>query len=536
MERLAASEPAAAEDPIQPIPVYGLEMYLELVKEAANAAVEHGGEEVLLLCDAHTAGRLDLRELRAQARHVSLLGSKPADWDFAGNLSCCQGSSLLADHDHIFLLYSPAFQLTVMGSSTTNGADSIGNFSGCWTMSAACTRRLLNQALQSHPELAPEDLPPQAEAESPLMAVVASRMMARQAHALVTMQRDMAMDKNDLFSVLNILKAISAKRRAHDVLFVFVEQIARVVKADRCSIVRVWGREETAQVLASHEDANINHHEIALAKYPELTECMRARDKVVVLDVRASSIMESVADSLESAQIQSLLVIPIMLFDESSGSLFLRAARGKGSFTLREISFFEIVAEAAANALERAHLFESIQVANERLERLAVTDGLTGLYNHRYCRDRLIEEFQRAMRYRLPLSCMIFDVDNFKHFNDTYGHLLGDMILHEIAERTLSCIRKSDLVARYGGEEFVVVMPQTELAGAVAEGERLRSAIASRGFAGVPQDVQVTVSVGVCSLHHAVMRDADDLMRAADDALYRAKRTGKNKVCFNEPE
>lgn len=532
LQRLVQTEPAD-NAPLEAVPVYGLDMYLGLVHEAAAAALEYGGEDLLLLCDAHTAGQSRLEKLRDRAKHVVVLGEKLDAWDGLANLTLCGEHRAFQEHDHIFLLQSTTLHLALLGSSTTNGADSISNFTGCWTVSAPCTRHVVSQVLHGHVELKRE-LPEHHRPD--LMLTVATRMMARQAEALVTMQRDMALDRNDLFSVLNILKAISAKRRAHDVLFVFVEQIARVVKADRCSIVRVWGREQTAQVLASHEDASIDHHDIELNKYPELLECLRSREKVVISNVRTSDIMKSVAESLESAQIHSLLVIPIMLFDESAGSLFLRAARAKGSFTLREISFFEIVAEAAANALERAQLFESIQVANERLERLAVTDGLTGLYNHRYCRDRMIEEFQRAMRYRLPLSCMIFDVDNFKSFNDTYGHLLGDMILHEIAERTQACIRKSDLVARYGGEEFVVVMPQTDLAGAVAEGERLRSAIASRGFTGVPQGAQVTVSVGVSSLDHARMRDADDLMRSADEALYRAKRTGKNKVCFNEPE
>src|SRR5690606_13807358 len=117
----------------------------------------------------------------------------------------------------------------------------------------------------------------------------------------------------------------------------------------------------------------------------------------------------------------------------------------------REISFFEIVAEAAANALERAQLFESIQVANERLEQLAITDGLTGLYNHRHFRDRLESEFQRALRYKLPLSLLLFDVDDFKQLNDTFGHLQGDHILRELAQRTLTSVRHSDFVSRYGG-------------------------------------------------------------------------------------
>jgi diguanylate cyclase (GGDEF)-like protein len=289
-------------------------------------------------------------------------------------------------------------------------------------------------------------------------------------------------------------------------------------------------------VLASHEDASIRDRSIDLDKYPEINRALSNKGKVLIEDVLTDALTSPFAESLRQSGLQALAVIPIVLFDDNVGSLLLRAARKGGPFNGREISFFEIVAEAASNALERAHLLESIQLANQRLERLATIDGLTGVYNHRYFRERLRGEIERAIRYQLPLSCILMDIDDFKQLNDTYGHLLGDSVLHELAQLTLGKTRKSDLLARYGGEEFAVVMPQTDLEGARIEAERLREAIAAHTFQGVPPERKITLSVGVAELGRETMVTADDLLHAADHSLYEAKRSGKNRVAVFHPE
>jgi diguanylate cyclase (GGDEF)-like protein len=299
---------------------------------------------------------------------------------------------------------------------------------------------------------------------------------------------------------------------------------------DRCSVVRVWGGEDRGYVRASHEDESVSDLAIDLRKYPEIMRAMEVRGKVVFNDVLHEPLLRPFHEDLRRAKIRSLMVIPIVLFDQNIGSLFLRAARTNSGFTLREVSFCEIVAEAAANALERATLFEGIQKANERLEHLAVTDGLTGAYNHRHFRERLDDEFQRAKRYNLPLCVMILDIDNFKRVNDTFGHLQGDSVLREVAARTQQSMRKSDIVARYGGEEFVVIMPQTGPAQSNPQAERLLHEISDRPFSGMPPGNSVTVSVGVAGLVHDSMNDCEDLIRVADAALYKAKHDGKNRV------
>lgn len=168
---------------------------------------------------------------------------------------------------------------------------------------------------------------------------------------------------------------------------------------------------------------------------------------------------------------------------------------------------------------------------NKRLEILSITDGLTGLYNHRYFYDRLKDEMERASRYNRPLSLILLDIDYFKHYNDTHGHMAGDMILREVAKCLISGVRDVDIVARYGGEEFAVIVPEVDCAGATILAERIREIVASKPF---PQketqpNGNLTISCGVASFAEASDK-IETLIKSADDALYRAKETGRNRV------
>jgi len=176
-----------------------------------------------------------------------------------------------------------------------------------------------------------------------------------------------------------------------------------------------------------------------------------------------------------------------------------------------------------------------VAVENSRLykltKRLAITDELTSLFNYRHLQHRLDEEMGRARRYGKHLSLLMIDVDDFKHFNDSHGHLAGDTALAELAAVLRQSVRGVDLVARYGGEEFSAVLPETDAAGAYSVAEKIREAIALHAF--VDSDgvrcCQLTVSIGLATYpSHA--SDKESLLREADDALYAAKNGGKNRV------
>jgi diguanylate cyclase (GGDEF)-like protein len=168
--------------------------------------------------------------------------------------------------------------------------------------------------------------------------------------------------------------------------------------------------------------------------------------------------------------------------------------------------------------------------SNRRLELLSVTDGLTKLHNHRYFQDELIRAFEEATRYQRPLSMAMVDIDFFKKVNDTYGHAVGDEVLKAVSNLFRESVRATDLVARYGGEEFAVMMPETELEDACTFAEKIRALIESTPVDTQSGPLKVTVSVGVANVPHSAVRHPKELVVAADRALYRSKRGGRNQV------
>jgi diguanylate cyclase (GGDEF)-like protein len=159
---------------------------------------------------------------------------------------------------------------------------------------------------------------------------------------------------------------------------------------------------------------------------------------------------------------------------------------------------------------------------------MAVTDELTGLHNYRFLQQHIKEEVARARRYSGFVSLLMIDADDFKAFNDSYGHVAGDKVLAELGQVLTDNVRTVDLVARYGGEEFSVLLPETDMMGAFAVAEKLRDAVCTRSFQ-EPYDRHLSVSIGLASYPtHGI--DAESVLRAADDALYGAKNSGKNQV------
>lgn len=184
----------------------------------------------------------------------------------------------------------------------------------------------------------------------------------------------------------------------------------------------------------------------------------------------------------------------------------------------------QAVASELVVAIENSQLYKLTK-------RLAITDELTGLHNYRSLQQRLDDEVERAKRYRKDLSLLMLDVDDFKGFNDSQGHVAGDAALAEFAEVLVSVVREVDIVARYGGEEFSVVLPETDAAGAFVVAEKIREAIALHPFkdkAGDPT-CSITCSIGLATYpSHA--KGKETLLQLADDALYRAKASGRNRV------
>jgi two-component system cell cycle response regulator len=166
---------------------------------------------------------------------------------------------------------------------------------------------------------------------------------------------------------------------------------------------------------------------------------------------------------------------------------------------------------------------------HEILFRMTVTDGLTNLCNRKQLDATLHEEIPRARRHSRDLSVLMLDIDHFKHINDTYGHLAGDSVLRGLATMLQKRLRPNDRLGRYGGEEFCAILPETALANAAKIGEELRALVEAHAFVAEDKRINVTISIGVGCLGDGM--DIADLYRCADEMLYQAKRTGRNKVC-----
>ena len=167
------------------------------------------------------------------------------------------------------------------------------------------------------------------------------------------------------------------------------------------------------------------------------------------------------------------------------------------------------------------------------MRHLAITDELTGLFNRRHFFDLGAREFERAQRYRRPLTAIMLDIDHFKQVNDTYGHATGDQVLQAVARRCRQAIREIDILGRYGGDEFAVLLPETGLDEGYLVAERLRLEVAKDPFPANQNALHITISLGVARVS-AKVPDLETLLEHADAALYAAKQSGRNRAMVME--
>ncbi|WP_200764053.1 GGDEF domain-containing protein [Nitrosophilus alvini] len=178
---------------------------------------------------------------------------------------------------------------------------------------------------------------------------------------------------------------------------------------------------------------------------------------------------------------------------------------------------------------EKERLERLVKERTKEIELLSKTDSLTGLWNRRYLEEMLEMEFKRARRYGHNISILIVDLDHFKHINDTYGHMAGDEVLRQVSERIHKSIRETDFVGRYGGEEIVVILPETDIKTAKIIADKIRHSIADKPVLFEEYTIKITASIGISNLQ-TEHKDYHEVFSEADEALYRAKKEGRNRV------
>jgi diguanylate cyclase (GGDEF)-like protein len=226
-------------------------------------------------------------------------------------------------------------------------------------------------------------------------------------------------------------------------------------------------------------------------------------------------------EDIEVRGLSSLKIFPLVAGDRILGTL-VAGSRKKAALDQEVLRMIEVIAFQAAQAVLRAQLFE-------QMERMATTDGLTGLFNHRTFQAKADEALAQARRYSRKCSLILTDIDHFKSVNDTYGHPMGDLVLRGVAKIIKDKARDTDVVARYGGEEFAVVMPETDARGAQVIAERIREAVKAQVFQTEMGPLKVTLSLGVATCpDHGTEKQA--LVDLADQCLYTAKRRGRNQT------
>jgi diguanylate cyclase (GGDEF)-like protein len=252
-----------------------------------------------------------------------------------------------------------------------------------------------------------------------------------------------------------------------------------------------------------------------------LTRAVASRRPVKIDDTLLDPLGHYQGEITEVKQIRSMLIAPLISGDVVYGALSLESSL-PSAFTEPDMQLLVSFGATATAALRNAQLHASVQ-------KLAITDPLTGIYNRRGFEEFGRRLFESARRFKRPLSLILLDIDHFKAINDSYGHSIGDQVLQSLAERLNHNIREVDLMSRYGGDEFMVLLPETDIFTAIKVAERLRSSVEASPLPTEHGHITIQISVGVAKLSTQT-NDLNRLLELADMALYNAKQNGRNRV------
>jgi diguanylate cyclase (GGDEF)-like protein len=334
-----------------------------------------------------------------------------------------------------------------------------------------------------------------------------------------------------------------------DILATTVTEIRSILQSDRVLVYRLFeNRAGTVIAEASHpEVASILHSSFSPACFPE--SCHQKYQQGftgIINDITEDAKTPCFVEFMQRLEVQSALIVPIRLWQNATtaatetqnatlwGLLVVHQCRYVRHWREWEQNWLNQMATQAGIAIQQSQLYQKLQDSNTELQHLVTVDSLTKIANRRRFEEYLHHECLRCQQQNLPLSLILCDIDFFKAYNDTYGHPKGDTCLQQVAATIQQVLKRStDIVARYGGEEFAIILPETNGPGAIQVAESIRTQICQRRIVHKtsPIGAYITLSCGVATSSPLTYCDKDRLVNYADNALYEAKRLGRDRFC-----
>jgi diguanylate cyclase (GGDEF)-like protein len=333
-------------------------------------------------------------------------------------------------------------------------------------------------------------------------------------------------ENQDLKEIIEIAFQITAQLDIENVIKNVVWSFVSKFQMETVTVLIPGEMEDSPPVVIFYR--GVKREDLSL-ELPSLVPLLAFLDKDEYSQIPFSYFRDNYPDKIVVERFAAMgvdMIVPLRTDKGSIGILLMPPSGSGAPYGLSDLQFVTRIVRFASIAIENANLF-----------RQATTDRMTGLFSHHFFEKTLDEELERARRYKSTFCLLMFDIDHFKNFNDTYGHLQGDKIIQEIARQLARSIRQVDFPARYGGEEFAVILPAVDIKGAVVVAERIRRKIETFAFAsanGGPP-LHVTVSVGVAEFDPETVYAPSEIVRDADRALYQSKEKGRNRVTALEP-
>jgi len=326
-------------------------------------------------------------------------------------------------------------------------------------------------------------------------------------------------DLKILKAIFNIINSIGSELELDKICDLMVEKIYQQVNCNGCAIILI---NDNKVKLQSEIGFGESIEEVEFStEMPLIKYILSTKNKIFIGDIEKSNFKYSIP---RGDLTTSMICMPIIVKDQVRGIIYIDL-KHVNTFSSKHEYFLNILAHEISVAIERAMAYERIKI-------LTIKDDLTGIYNRRKFDQDLNEEINKAMRYARNLSLLMMDIDYFKKINDKYGHQIGDSMLRELGMFLYKNMRNTDKVYRYGGEEFAIICTETDRDNAIIFAERIRKVISEKEFISIENidpGRAITISIGVSSFPFNATK-FDPLIKYADDALYRAKSQGRNKV------